>query len=183
MFRLAGASLFLATAWTTAWAYSGPQSLYLELECTIVEKCDHQLLCKQTNEATSITYTFLVYDLEDIDPSDRGALSFLDWQEETVWVDFINPKAGKLPLPVWYAADLEYAPEVTFRLQDWLAGAQSSPYGISWFAFVVTSDLYEVGNSRANSDKRDDLPFEISIYRKFKGKYATQNLNCDSGWY
>ncbi|WP_299636796.1 hypothetical protein [uncultured Ruegeria sp.] len=183
MVKLAAASIFLAIASTTALAYSGPQSLYLELECTIFEKCDHQFLCKKTNESTSITYTFLVYDLEDIDPIDRQALSFLDWQEETVWVDFINPKAGKLPLPVWYAADLEYAPEVTFRLQDWLAGAQSSPYGISWFAFVVTSDLYEVGNSRANSDRRDDLPFEVSVYRKLNKKYAIQNLNCDSGWY
>ncbi|WP_170394119.1 hypothetical protein [Ruegeria arenilitoris] len=183
MKKYAATSLFLAISSSAVLAYSGPQSHFVEFDCTIIQKCDHQFLCKKTDESTQIAYTALVHDLsvsKSITPIDYP---FDTWQEVTAWVDFINPRAGKLPLPVWYLDDAGFDPEITFRLEDWLNGQQDSPYNVKGYALVMTGDLEEISYSRANLDKDDDLPWEITVYRKFwgePGKYHTQKLLCDS---
>lgn len=166
-------------------AYSAPQSHFVEFDCTIVQTCDHQFLCMKTDESTQITYTSLVHDLtvsKSLTPVDYP---FDTWTEATAWVDFINPHAGKLPLPVWYPDGAGFDREITFRLEDWLSGRQDSPYGVKGYALFITGDLEEICHSRANLDKDDDLPWQITIYEKRgseNGQYRTQNLLCDSDW-
>ncbi|MEM9124465.1 MAG: hypothetical protein AAGB28_01735 [Pseudomonadota bacterium] len=185
MFKTVTTSLILAMNSTTVLAYSVPQSHFTEFDCTIVQTCDHQLLCKETKEHTQVFFASLVHDLPVSELSGPTDYPFETWQEVTAWVEFLNPRAGKLPLPVWYSEDAGYDSNITFRLEDWLSGRQDSPYDVKGYAFVMTGDLDEISHSRANLDEDDDLPWEITVYEKGgieNGKYLTQNLLCDSDW-
>jgi hypothetical protein len=185
MIKLTATSFFLAMTSTAVSAYSVPQSHFIEFDCTIIQMCDHQFLCKKTAESAQITYTSLIHDLSVSELRPQTDHPFSTWQEVTAWVEFINPRAGKLPLPVWYLDDARYDREFTFRLEDWLSGHQESPYDVKGYALVMTGDLDEVSHSRANLDTDDDLPWQITVYEKLRnepGKYRTQDLLCDSDW-
>jgi len=183
MNRLTAISSLLAVTSSAVLAHSEPQSTYLEFDCTIVQICDHQFLCKQTSEPTQIVVTSLVHDLLVSEFKLNSDYPFREWQEQTAWLDLINPRAGKLPLPVWYPENPQIERIITFRLEDWLSGKQDSPYDVKGYALVMTGDVQEIMDSRTNVDETDDLPWKFTFYKKYwgeAGKYSTQRLLCDS---